>query len=121
MATNDREAKPLEGRKGDGVSKGETPHQVASSSMVLDLVPIVDASNFRLPSWYQPSKSVAFEQFFVSHFVKGYVAGEARRPSDNNWMAQLPELISSNTDVGLRSAINAVSIVFYGKLSNNKA
>lgn len=121
MAPDNLEAKPSEGGNGDGDSKGKSPHREASSPNVLDLVRRVDASNLRLPSWYQPSKSAAFEQFFVSHFVKDYVAGEARRPSDNNWMMQLPELISSNTDLGLRSAINAVSVVFYGKLSHNKA
>lgn len=120
IATNNREAKPSVGGNEDGVSTGEIPHREASSSKALDCGTHVDASNLRLPSWYEPSKSGAFEQFFVSHFVKNYAAGEAQGPSDNYWMMQLLELISSNTDEGLRSATNAVSVVFYGKLSHSK-
>ncbi len=58
----------------------------------------------------------------LSHTSSGLMSqSDSRQARYNYWMVQLSELISTNTDVTLRSSVNAVSMLFYSDLAHKSS
>ncbi|RSL81501.1 hypothetical protein CEP51_005806 [Fusarium floridanum] len=79
-------------------------------------------SALRLPS-PQPSRSSAFDQLFVSHFVESFFGTMKPPPTPGTpskiWLHELPVFLTSSESSSAKTAIRAASMISYGTLAGD--
>ncbi|RSL99905.1 hypothetical protein CEP52_009435 [Fusarium oligoseptatum] len=79
-------------------------------------------SALRLPS-PQPSRSSAFDQLFVSHFVESFFGTMKPPPTPGTpskiWLHELPVFLTSSESSSAKTAIRATSMISYGTLAGD--
>jgi hypothetical protein len=70
---------------------------------------------FQLPL-HQPSHSGAFEQLFISHFIRSFGSNRNTPPY---WLQKLPDMLVSPVSETVKDSIRAAVILFYGILTRN--
>ena len=76
------------------------------------------ATQFQLPTSYQPSRAVPFQQFFLTHFIDFFFNPKAKIRA-NAWINGLPKFLAASPTPALRYSIRAATMAIYGKLSKH--
>lgn len=69
----------------------------------------------------QPSKGVAFDQLFVSHFIESFYGSRPPFILPKTWLDDLPVFLSDPKPCAAKHAIRATCMLSYATVSNNKA
>jgi hypothetical protein len=83
---------------------------IVAADFALDIL-----SHLQLPP-RQPSPAKAFEQMFISHFIRSF--GNTRN-TPPYWLDKLPEFFFSSVSEPVKDSIRAAVMLFYGILTRN--
>lgn len=74
---------------------------------------------YMLPSSFQPSKALPFQQLFVSQFITDFDARNVGQDPMRSWWRDLPVLLEASSHRAALCALRAMTMAYYGGLAED--